>query len=130
MKSNYKNIKVIIKTKLNKTENPSKVKTCLTNITTKNSTIKEQNENYLYIEGNLELLNTIKKKIKQEELEDITKQILYKNKKENSLTFYINKQSALNNKFHIIDENMSVLEDIEVNIKTDNPKEIINWIIT
>ena len=54
--------------------------------------------------------------------------MLNKNKTEGRLLFYVNKQAAFHNKFHIIDENMSPLDDIEVLIETSNPDSIIKWI--
>lgn len=61
-------------------------------------------------------------------MEEFAFNILKKNKTENTLKFYINKQAAFNNDFHMIDENMSQLGDIEVFITCNNPDEIIEWI--
>ncbi|MBQ6219174.1 MAG: hypothetical protein IJJ47_05530 [Methanosphaera sp.] len=62
-------------------------------------------------------------------MEELAYNILNKNKSENTLTFFVNKQAAFNNTFHMIDENMSQLGDIEVIISCNNPDEIIEWII-
>lgn len=93
-------------------------------------TILNINENNIYTEGDINLLNTIHKHIKTNKLEEVTTNILNKNKTNNTIQFYINKQAAYHNKFHIIDENMSALDDIEITIETENPDDIINWIIS
>ena len=92
-------------------------------------TIRKTEDNYLICEDNLSVLSKINHWIIQNEMEELALNIFEKNKTENSLTFYINKQAALNNSFHMIDENMSPLGDIEVKIITDNPDEVIEWIV-
>ena len=67
-------------------------------------------------------MDNIHKLVKTNKLEEVTVNILNKNKTEGRLLFYVN------NKFHIIDENMSPLDDIEVLIETSNPDSIIKWI--
>lgn len=120
--------KVIIKTKINKTESPEKIKKAIKNIINPNIAIKKENDTFS-ISGDLDLLYTISNKIRENELESVAQLVLKKNKTDNSLKFYINKQAAYHNRFHIIDEDISTLNDIEVLIKTDDPEDIINWII-
>lgn len=96
---------------------------------TEKPTIKVTEDNYLIVEGDLSLLSRIKKRIKNNEQEELIKNILEKNRTESLLKFYINKQSALNNTLHLIDESMSTLGDIEVEIITEKPSEVISWFI-
>ena len=98
-----------------KKHNPRKI--------TINTTDKE-----ILIESDVTLLDNIHKLVKTNKLEEVTVNILNKNKTEGRLLFYVNKQAAFHNKFHIIDENMSPLDDIEVLIETSNPDSIIKWI--
>ena len=98
---------------------------------TPEKTILNINDNNIYYtEGDINLLNTIHKYIKTNKVEEVTTNILNKNKTNNTIHFYINKQAAYHNKFHIIDENMSALDDIEIIIETENPDDIIKWIIS
>ena len=55
--------------------------------------------------------------------------IFNKNREDTQLKFYVNKQAAYHNKFHIIDEDMSSLHDIEVSITSQNLDEVIDWIL-
>ena len=122
-----KNTSVKIKTKINLTEDINKVKNSIKNIIPEKITINTTDKEIL-IENDVTLLDNIHKLVKTNKLEEVTVNILNKNKTEGRLLFYVNKQAAFHNKFHIIDENMSPLDDIEVLIETSNPDSIIKWI--
>lgn len=122
-----KNTSVKIKTKINLTEDINKVKNSIKNIIPEKITINTTDKEIL-IESDVTLLDNIHKLVKTNKLEEVTVNILNKNKTEGRLLFYVNKQAAFHNKFHIIDENMSPLGDIEVLIETSNPDSIIKWI--
>lgn len=122
-----KNTSVKIKTKINLTEDINKVKNSIKNIIPEKITINITDKEIL-IESDVTLLDNIHKLVKTNKLEEVTVNILNKNKTEGRLLFYVNKQAAFHNKFHIIDENMSPLDDIEVLIETSNPDSIIKWI--
>lgn len=91
-------------------------------------TIQKTNENYLIVEDNLIILSKINHIILKNELEELAINILRRNMTNSSLKFFINKQAAFNNTFHMIDENMSTLGDIEVTIESDYPEKVIEWI--
>ena len=122
-----KNTSVKIKKKINLTEDINKVKNSIKNIIPEKITINTTDKEIL-IESDVTLLDNIHKLVKTNKLEEVTVNILNKNKTEGRLLFYVNKQAAFHNKFHIIDENMSPLDDIEVLIETSNPDSIIKWI--
>jgi len=128
-KTSIENVKVKIKTRVNRTENIKKVKNSIINITTEKTIINRTEDNYLYTIGDIELLRTISKLIKSNEISEVANTILNKNKQDNGITFFINKQAAYHNKFHMIDENMSTLDDIEVIIDTQQPDAVIDWIL-
>lgn len=132
MKSNQKEIlknhQIKLKTKLNPTENQTKVENSIRNIMGEKIIIKKSKDNYLIVEDDLTSLSLINHLIIKNEMEELAKNILEKNKTDTSIKFFINKQAAYNNTFHMIDENMSPLGDIEITIKTDNPEEVIEWI--
>jgi len=83
----------------------------------------------LIVEGNIELLKTIKKLIRINDFQEILVMIFNKNKQDTQFKFYVNKQAAYHNKFHILDEDMSSLNDIEVSITSDNLDEVIDCIL-
>ncbi len=93
-------------------------------------TIRKTEDNYLICEDNLSILSKVNHMIIHNKMEELAKNILEKNKTDSSITFYINKQSALNNAFHMVDEDLSPLGDIEIKIKTSNPDEVIKWIVS
>ncbi|MBO7719707.1 MAG: hypothetical protein J6S29_06125 [Methanosphaera sp.] len=74
-------------------------------------------------------MNTIKNRINREGLNEVAWNILNGNKEDNSTFFFINKQSAYNNKFHINDVDLSPLGDIRVEIYDENIDELIDYII-
>ena len=96
-------------------------------IVAEKSTIRK-NGDCLELDGDLSLLSKVNHIIIKNEQEELAYNILERNLKENSMKFFINKQAAYNNNFHMIDEDMSPLSDIEVEIVSDNPEEVIRWI--
>jgi len=91
-------------------------------------TIKKSENDYLIVEDDLSSLYLINKLIIKNEFDELAKNILEKNKTDTEIKFFVNKQAAYNKNFHIIDENMSPLGDIEITIETDNSEEVIEWI--
>ncbi len=91
-------------------------------------TIRKSDDDYLIVEDDLSSLSIIRKLIIKNEMEELARNIFEKNKKENGITFFINKQAAYNNMFHMIDENMSPLGDIEITIESNDSEEVIEWI--
>lgn len=127
------NTQVTISTKINRTENMEKVKNSLRNITTNDqeiTIIKTDNNKKIEISGDINILSTIKKRIKSQEYTLLARNIFERNKTENNLIFYVNKQSACNNNFHMIDENISSLDDIKVEISTENMDDVIDYLLS
>lgn len=118
---------VKIKAKVNQTEDQTKVENSILNIVNGSPTIRITENKIAYVEGDLSLLERVKNIILKNEQEELISNILEKNRADSLLKFYINKQSALNNNIHLIDESMSLLGDIEVEIDTDYPNEVIEW---
>lgn len=127
LNQNVSHTKIIIKTRINQTESIEKIQTTIRNITSKTPTIETRRT--LEINGDINLLNTVKNRINREGLNDVAENILNKNKEDNTTFFYINKQSAYNNKFHITDVDLSPLGDIKVELYDDDIDELIDYII-
>ena len=92
-------------------------------------TIKKEDDKLL-VEGDLSILSLVNHKIIKNELEELASNILSRSLEDSSLKFFINKQAAYNNNFHMIDEDMSPLGDIEVTIYTEYPEDVIQWLIS
>ncbi|RAP54283.1 MAG: hypothetical protein BZ137_02985 [Methanosphaera sp. rholeuAM130] len=118
---------VIIKTKLNKTEDIEKIQTSIKNITNKNPT--PETKKTLEINGDIELVNILKNRINKEGYNEVIEAILNKNRMDNSTFFYIHKQSAYNNRFHINDVDLSALGDIKVELYSEDIDELIDYIV-
>lgn len=132
MKSNQNVVdttETIIKTRINPTESKKKVIRSITNIITKNHEITITDNDDIIINSDITVIDTLSKKIKKEEIEQVAYNILTKNRKDDTTKLYINKQAAYNNTFHIIDENISPLTDIEVTIKSDDIDAVIDYML-
>lgn len=90
-------------------------------------TVKKVDDDFLEVEGNLELLSSLKNRILKNEQEELVTSILERNRKDDSSFFFINKQSAYNNSVHLIDESLSTLGDLEVIIFSESLDDVINW---
>ncbi|RAP50342.1 MAG: hypothetical protein BZ136_01605 [Methanosphaera sp. rholeuAM74] len=132
MKSNQNVVdttETIIKTRINPTESRKKVIRSITNIITRNHEITITDNDDVIINSDITVIDTLSKKIKKEEIEQVAYNILTKNRKDDTTKLYINKQAAYNNTFHIIDENISPLTDIEVTIKSDDIDAVIDYML-
>ena len=132
MKSNQDVVdttETIIKSRINPTESRKKVIKSITNIITRNHEITITDNDDVIINSDITVIDTLSKKIRKEEIEDVAYNILTKNRKDDTTKLYINKQAAYNNTFHIIDENISPLTDIEVTIKSSDIDAVIDYML-
>ncbi|MCD7781494.1 MAG: hypothetical protein LUG89_02190 [Methanosphaera sp.] len=114
---------------VNRTENIQKVKRSLRNITSNDITINNRNDEVLEIVGDISILSTIHRFIKSNDLEEVTRNIISHYVNDESIIFYVNKQGAYNNYFNIVDESLSSLGDIEVEIKTTDIDYVLDYLI-
>ncbi|MDO5852321.1 MAG: RNA-binding domain-containing protein [Methanobacteriaceae archaeon] len=118
-----------MKTKINPTENPLKIKNAIKNILPENQIIKEI-DNELILEASDNSIDLLHDRILNEEKEKILESILLN--KLNSdceiISFFINKQAAYNNELNILDEELSPLNDIEIILETDYLEEFIKYL--
>lgn len=94
----------------------------------RNNRNNKNTEIILEITDDISLLSTIRKKIKENNYNSLIDNIINRNLEDDKTYFYINKQSAFNNKFHITDESISTLGDIEVIIESNKIEEVINYL--
>ena len=83
---------------------------------------------YLIVEDDLRILENIKNKINKKEYNALCHNILESNREDSTTRFFINKQCAYNDSFHMSDMDLSQLGDIEVEIHSDNLNDAIKWI--
>jgi len=117
---------VKVKTRIKATENPRKVLESVLNIFPK-IRIKERNDS-IQGEGGIEVLEELRESLEKRRIRSTARKVLYENITGNRTTFYLNKQAAFIGKVNILEEEISPLGDIKVEIIAENLKEVINWL--
>ncbi|MBC7100975.1 MAG: hypothetical protein H5T40_05030 [Methanobacteriales archaeon] len=117
---------VKIKTRINATENPRKVLESVLNIFPKIE-IKET-DNLIQGEGGIEVLEELRESLEERRIRSTARKILYENRIGPKTTFYLNKQAAFIGKVNILEEEISPLGDIKVELISENLKEVIDWL--
>jgi len=117
---------VKVKTRIKATENPQKVLESVLNIFPKIE-VKERNDS-IQGEGGIEVLEELRESLEKRRIRSTARKILYENITGNRTTFYLNKQAAFIGKVNILEEEISPLGDIKVEIIAENLKEVINWL--
>lgn len=117
---------VKVKTRIKATENPRKVLESVLNIFPK-IRIKERNDS-IQGEGGIEVLEELRESLEKRRIRSTARKVLYENITGNRTIFYLNKQAAFIGKVNILEEEISPLGDIKVEIIAENLKEVINWL--
>ncbi|MBC7118502.1 RNA-binding domain-containing protein [Methanothermobacter tenebrarum] len=117
---------VKIKTRINATENPRKVLESVLNIFPKIE-IKET-DNLIQGGGGIEVLEELRESLEERRIRSTARKILYENRIGLKTTFYLNKQAAFIGKVNILEEEISPLGDIKVELISENLKEVIDWL--
>lgn len=116
---------VEISSKINQTEDPEKVKKSIHNIFPKGD-IRQDSDKF-FLKGNKDLLNNFKKILEKREIIAVARSIMDDNIEDNTLIFYISKQTAFVNEINFSEGN-SPLGDIQIKIESSNLEEVLNWL--
>lgn len=116
---------VEISSKINLTEEPEKVKKSIHNIFPNGDILQESDK--FFLKGNKDLLNNFKKILEKREIIAVARLIMDQSIEDNTLTFYISKQTAFVNEINFSEGN-SPLGDIQIKIESSNLEEILNWL--
>ncbi len=117
---------VRVKTQIKATENPRRVLESVLNIFPKVK-IKEA-EDSIQGEGGIEVLEELRESLEKRRIRSTARKVLYENITGNRTIFYLNKQAAFIRKVNILEDEMSPLGDIRVEIMAENLKEVIDWL--
>lgn len=114
------------------TENSKKIEKAISNFFNYISlnTVSKLGKNYLIakIEGRDGLIK-FNERLRQERILNVAKTVLSKSLRENSITFYLNKQVAYVNHISFCEQtNESPLGPIRVEIRCDDASQLINWL--
>jgi len=120
---------------LHPTEDRLKVGKCLFNITGRAEMEEEMTEegNFFVIRTpEFQILEEIREKLRRQRILDSARKVFMQSIKEDSLTFYLNKQAAYTGRIHFVKDpgKEDVLGPIIIMINADSKKlqEIVDWL--
>jgi hypothetical protein len=124
----------IITVEINPTENSEKIEIAINNFFdyTSLNAVSKLEKNYIIaeIEGR-EGLTKFSERLRQERILNIARKVLINSVSGNSITFYLNKQVAYVNHISFCEpESESPLGPIRVELRCDDPNQLINWLTT
>ncbi|WP_242451185.1 RNA-binding domain-containing protein [Methanothermobacter sp. THM-2] len=108
------------------TEDPEKVREAVMNVFPDLEI--EGDEGFLKGEGNIESLSELREALERRRIRLTARGILLKNMRGKSTRIYINKQAALINRINVLEEPITALGDIMVEIESDDLMGIIDWL--
>lgn len=125
--------KVIVKAKLNPTEDELKLLKAITNLTGMENYRKEKegDSEYIIQEGDESLLIKFRELLRRERILDAARKIITQGIDNRTITFHVNRQVAFVGKISFCKpEGESPLGPITFHIWTENTKELIDWLAT
>lgn len=108
------------------TEDPEKVREAVMNVFPDLEI--ESDGDFLKGEGNTESLSELREALERRRIRLTTRGILIKNMRGKSTHIYINKQAALIGRVNVLEEPITPLGDIMVEIESDDLLGIIDWL--
>jgi len=125
-------VEVTVEVDVNPTEDLEKVKTAVTNVfTSVEFEVKPQRRGSLLVAkaNNIEGLTKLYNLLRRERIRDAARGALFDGLSEKTVTFYLNKQVAyVGHVSFSKPEAESPLGPIKIQIKCDNPRELIDWL--
>ena len=125
-------ITVFVETEIYPTESAEKVKAAVNNVLgNANIIIKPsiKGSTLTMITKGPESLSKLRNLIRNERIRDATRRLLFKSIRGAMITFYLNKQVAFAGHISFSEETAeSPLGPIRVNIKTEKPQQLIDWL--
>ncbi|MCX8170079.1 MAG: hypothetical protein N3D72_03200 [Candidatus Methanomethyliaceae archaeon] len=125
--------KVIVRAKLNPTEDESKLMRAIVNLTGFENYRKEHEGNFEYIiqEGDESLLIRLRELLRRERILDAARRVIMQGVEGQTITFHLNRQVAYVGHISFCKpEGESPLGPITFHIWTENVKELIDWLAT
>lgn len=128
----YENVKVKVKVELNPTEDAAKVEKAIHNIIPLARTRVVEEAGFKYIVGEaegLKALEHMKAKLKARRIRDAARVVMLKWMEPNKAVMFFNKQVAFAGNISFSEPyGESPLGPIRVEIETDDPKAVIEWL--
>lgn len=108
------------------TEDPEKVREAVMNVFPDLEV--ESGGDFLKGKGNIESLSELREALERRRIRLTAREILLKNIRGKSTRIYINKQAALIGRVNVLEEPITPLGDIMVEIESDDIIGIIDWL--
>jgi predicted RNA binding protein with dsRBD fold (UPF0201 family) len=125
-------VTVFVDTQINPTENEDSVKTAVNNfLDNATITIKPsiKGRSLTAIAKGQDSLFKLRNLLRNDRIRDASRRLLFKSIRGNVISFYLNKQVAFVGHISFSEESSeSPLGPIRVNIETDNPEQLIDWL--
>ena len=125
-------IRVRVVATVKPTEDVEKVKKAVENVFSGEITVIEEGNGYYRVEGysgSRDSLDKLYNLIRIEQILPAARNYLLKNMRDRYITIYLHKQAAFMNKLSFIDSDReSPLGAIRIEIETDDPMKLIDWL--
>jgi predicted RNA binding protein with dsRBD fold (UPF0201 family) len=126
-------LSIKVETEVKPTEDAEKVKKAILNLVP-NPTMESEvrgNESFIIAKATGEEgLSKLQSLLKQERIRDAARKVFFEGVRGSVITFYLNKQAAYVNHISFCKPKAeSPLGPIKVEIISDNPEELINWLV-
>ena len=120
------NCKIYAKAEVNPTEDMDKVISALSNIFDYDDI--EIGEDYVLISGEKESITNFRKDLRERKIRGAARKMMLKGIGANKIHFKLSKQAALVGVPNFVEDHLSSLGEIEVEIETDDTEKFIDWI--
>jgi len=125
-------VKVYVEAEVNPTESEEKVRRAIENVLGNiNLKLKPSHKGSILVgeEENLESLSKLYNLLRRERIRDAARTVLFKSLKDNTISFYLNKQAAFAGHVSFSEATgESPLGPIHIRITCDKPRELIDWL--
>jgi uncharacterized protein len=125
-------VTVFVETQINPTENEDNVKAAVNNfLDNATITIKPsiKGSSLTAVAKGQDSLFKLRNLLRNDRIRDASRRLLFKSIRGNMISFYLNKQVAFVGHISFSEESAeSPLGPIRVNIETDNPEQLIDWL--
>ncbi len=120
------NCKIYALAELNHTEDIDKIIKTLKNIVDYED--MEIGEDYILVSGEKESITNLRKELRERKIRGTARKMMLKGIHANKIHFKLSKQAAFVGVPNFVDDDLSPLGEIEVEIETDDARRFIDWI--
>lgn len=120
------NCKIYAKAGLNPTEDIDKVTKTLQNMFDYEDI--EIGEDYVIVSGEKESITNLHKELRERKIRNVARKMMLKGIHANKIHFKLSKQAAFVGVPNFVEDDLSPLGEIDVEIETDDAQRFIDWI--